>query len=76
MPKGTGQKTSSHVCHHPFEGLRRKNAEERQAERAKRTPEQQLAELDAKLGTGKGAEKERARLVKLVEETKAAGKKK
>lgn len=39
--------------------LRRTQAEERQAERSKRTDEQQIAKLDAKLGKGVGARKER-----------------
>jgi len=41
---------------------RRENAEALAVERSKRTPMQQLRRLDEKLGVGKGAEKERARL--------------
>ena len=39
---------------------------ERQTERATRTPAQQIALLDQRLGVGQGAVKERARLAKLV----------
>ena len=49
---------------------RRKVAEELQAERAKRSPQQQLERLDLLLGKGVGAMKERARLVKQIEEQK------
>lgn len=41
---------------------RRADAQERQAEAAKRTPEEQLARLDLKFGPGLGAKKERAKL--------------
>lgn len=41
---------------------KRHDATERQAERAKRTPQEQIAVLDRRLGTGQGAIKERARL--------------
>lgn len=47
---------------------RKENAKERQRQRDERTPEEQLAALDARLGVGKGAKKERARLWKLIEE--------
>lgn len=43
---------------------RRLEAEARQAVRDARGDEDQLARLDALLGNGKGAQKERARLVK------------
>jgi hypothetical protein len=36
-------------------------------ERAKRTPKQQLALLDKRLGKGKGAKKERAQLARELE---------
>jgi len=45
---------------------RRQGAEERAGERGKRTPQEQLAELDRRLGKGAGAAKERAHLAKLI----------
>ena len=45
---------------------RQKAAVLRQEERAKRTPQQQLAQLDATFGAGQGATKERARLNKQI----------
>ncbi len=42
--------------------VRRTAAEARQADRAKRTPQQQLSQLDKLYGPGKGAVRERARL--------------
>lgn len=50
--------------------MRSEEAEVRQAERAKRTPKQQLDLLDRKLGTGIGAKKERAKLKKQIEKGK------
>jgi hypothetical protein len=47
--------------------LRRKEAVERQAAWDSFTPAQKLAELDRRLGAGKGAEKQRAQLAKLME---------
>jgi hypothetical protein len=44
-----------------------KAASVRAEERASRTPKQQLALLDKRLGKGKGAQKERARLSKEIE---------
>ena len=49
------------------EGRREAAAELREA-RAKRSHQQQLDTLDAKLGKGVGAQKERARLIRLIEE--------
>lgn len=46
-------------------------AQENMINRAKRTPEQQIAHLDAKLGKGIGATKERARLLKIIESQNA-----
>jgi len=68
MAKGseTGSKTSTHVCSHPFPRLRRENAAKQQAERAARTPQQQIAHLDKLLGVGIGAKRERERLAKLL----------
>jgi septal ring factor EnvC (AmiA/AmiB activator) len=45
---------------------RRTEAQLRQAEYDKLSPAQRIAALDARLGKGKGARKERARLAKLV----------
>jgi hypothetical protein len=41
---------------------KRKQAEERKAERDKRTAAEQIAVLDEKFGVGQGARRERARL--------------
>lgn len=46
--------------------LRKKEADERAAERSKRSPQEQLQVLDAKLGVGVGARRERAKLQRLV----------
>jgi len=51
---------------------KRRRAIERQEARAKLTPQQQLKKLDDKFGEGKGATKERVRLLKLIQ---AQGKK-
>ena len=72
MAKTDGPKTSSHVCHHPFPKLRRENAAKQQVERAARTPAQQLAHLDKLLGPGVGAQRERARLAKVLATPPAA----
>lgn len=39
---------------------------ERQAERASRTPQEQIAILDRRLGVGQGATRERAKLATLI----------
>jgi len=54
---------------------RRKRAEAQAEERAKRTPEQQIARLDQMFGKGKGAAKERARLAKQISDSKKSAKK-
>lgn len=46
---------------------RREEAKERQAERDKRTTQQQLDRLNQVLGEGQGATKERARLQKMID---------
>lgn len=51
----------------PRKRARQESALERQAERATRTPQQQLRELDRVLGAGQGAKKERAKLAALIE---------
>jgi hypothetical protein len=70
MAKQEGARTSSHICSHPFERLRRENAEKRQTERNNRTAREQIAALDAKLGVGVGAVRERTRLAKLNPDAK------
>ena len=45
--------------------IRQAEAEVRQEDRDKRTPVEQIAKLDKKLGEGKGAKKERKRLEKI-----------
>jgi hypothetical protein len=49
--------------------FRREEAQKRQDARDHRTPEQQLALLDSRLGAGQGARKERARLAALIEQS-------
>jgi hypothetical protein len=51
--------------------FRREEAEKRQSARDARSPEQQLALLDSKLGDGKGAKKERARLQAIIDGEKS-----
>jgi len=45
---------------------RREAAQKRLEKRQQRSPQEQLQLLDARLGKGKGAQKERARLMKLL----------
>ena len=49
-------------CTHPQRTRRQEQAEKLRKARAKRTDQQQLAELDRVFGKGNGAKKERARL--------------
>lgn len=49
---------------------RRKNAEQRNQEWQKLTPAQQLAELDARLGVGQGAKKQRQKIERLLQSEK------
>jgi hypothetical protein len=51
--------------------FRKEEAQKRQDARNHRTPEQQLALLDSRLGAGQGARKERARLAALIEKSNA-----
>ena len=51
---------------------RRRRATERQETRAKRTPQEQLRDLDERFGEDKGAAKERARLKALIEAAEQA----
>lgn len=51
-------------------GVRRIEAEGRQDYWTKLTPEKQLAALDARLGKGIGAEKQRARIAKAIAKAK------
>jgi len=48
--------------YHPLAASRRAEAAHRQLKRDQRSPKQQLAKLDSRLGKGVGAVKERARL--------------
>jgi len=59
-PSGTGKRDPLRKAH------RRENAELNQVEVDKQSPKQRLQALDARLGKGKGAAKERARLTKLM----------
>ena len=50
--------------------------QERLAESEGRTPQQQLERLDLKFGAGKGATKERVKLIKRIEDAKKPKKEK
>ena len=50
--------------------IKREEAQERQAAYSKLTPQQKIAALDARLGKGVGAVKQRARLQELIKEQK------
>lgn len=54
----------------PVREGRRREAEARQKERDRLSAEEQLARLDERLGKGKGAARERARLQALIDEGK------
>lgn len=54
---------------------RKEEASERQKERKKRGPAEQLHRLDMKVGKGIGAEKERMKLMKKIEQTNKKKKK-
>lgn len=47
--------------------MKRETVSKLAAQRANRSPSQQVKELDARLGVGVGAKKERARLNKLMQ---------
>ena len=57
-------------CTHPQRTRRQEQAEKLRKARAKRTDQQQLAELDRVFGKGNGAKKERARLKARIAEGK------
>ena len=57
-------------CAHPHRTRRQEQAEKLRKARAKRTDQQQLAELDRVFGKGNGAKKERARLKARIAEGK------
>ena len=54
----------------------KKDAETRNAERAKLSPTQQLVQLDGRLGKGIGATRERARLQTIIDANKPTPEKK
>ena len=57
-------------CTHPRLARRQESAKKCAEARAKRTDQQQLAELDRVFGKGKGAKKERARLKDKIQNAK------
>ena len=58
-------------CPHPQRTRRQEQGEKLRKARAKRTDQQQLAELDKVFGKGKGATKERARLKERIKHDKS-----
>ena len=60
--------------HGMMKPTRVKEGQERAEKRAQRTAQQQIAELDARLGHGKGAVRERARLMREIEFLKSSKK--
>jgi cell shape-determining protein MreC len=58
------------VTTHNNQSVRRKMATEREVEREKRSPREQLHLLDQRLGKGLGAKKERERLTALLSKEK------
>ncbi len=62
-------------CTHPQRTRRQEQAEKLRKARAKRTDQQQLAELDRVFGKGNGAKKERARLKDRIRKAKEGNKK-
>jgi uncharacterized protein YdiU (UPF0061 family) len=57
-------------CTHPQRARRQEQADKLRQARAKRTDQEQLAELDRVFGKGNGAKKERARLKARIAEGK------
>lgn len=64
-----GQRRRKKIRNYGLEG-RMENVARNQEARAERTPQQQLATLDKRLGDGLGAVKERAKLQKQIEDAK------
>ena len=58
-------------CTHPQRTRRQEQGEKLRKARAKRTDQQQLAELDRVFGKGNGAKKERARLKERIKNDKS-----
>ena len=64
----SAEQTAAHeaYCSEHGRAARCRKADEREAARAARTPEEQIALLDRRLGVGQGATRERARLLALL----------
>lgn len=60
--------SATYLAEHGVEARERK-ADEREKIRDARSPKEQLAVLDKRLGSGKGARKERARLQALIDKS-------